>query len=164
MAELLDFSDARRQGVEMDSITSNGWSCRFRFRTIKKKKRDAKGKVRGRYEGEYVYLRVVDPDGRKRDIYLGTTKGMRSPTGARNAGGRTSVDRLLEQPEIAWREVAAAGGRSRGQKAPINRAADEVRKSESYKRRGDLPHALWEICPKCEREYGEHDGSKCPTE
>src|SRR3989304_4911207 len=54
-----------------------GYRFRFRIRSIKNKKRDAKGKMRGRYEGEYVYveIRTVGTMRGKRDQYIGPVLG-----------------------------------------------------------------------------------------
>lgn len=88
------------------SMNENGWTVRFRFRTIKKK-RMKNGRTRGRYEGKYVYLRVTSPEHLVREIYLGSTRSSRSSTS--ETGGRNG------EPQ---RELAGdvAGGRRGGQK------------------------------------------------
>lgn len=56
-----------------ESMKEAGYTVRFRIRSMKWR-RVQKGRARGFYEGKSVYLRVVGPDGKKRDVYLGNDR------------------------------------------------------------------------------------------
>lgn len=90
-----------------DSLKENGWTVRFRFRTLKYK-RVKNGRTRGRYEGKYVYIRATSPAGEVRELYLGTTSTSRSSTSGSRGRKRRAGELELH---------AGAQGRKRGQKA-----------------------------------------------
>lgn len=54
-------------------VAYGGYRFRFRIRNIKNKRRDRKGKVRGRYEGKFVYVEIKEALRRtkRRDQYIG---------------------------------------------------------------------------------------------
>lgn len=94
-----------------DSLTVNGWTVRFRFRTIKKK-RKVNGKTRGRYEGKYVYIRVTSPKHQVRDFYAGAGEDLvqvlakgrgrkaaaAAPASSKNGRGRTQGKKAAARP------------------------------------------------------------------
>jgi len=67
-----------------------------------KKRRRVKGRARGFYEGIYVYVRVRLPDGKRRDIYLGTPGEARAP-GRPKGGERHRELRSSDVGRAEWR-------------------------------------------------------------
>jgi len=83
-----------------------GYHLKLRERSMRWRKRDAKGKACGFWEGKRVYLYVQGPDGHEREIALGSdTKSVGAD--AAKQGRRHAQDEL----EL----VRARSGRDRGQ-------------------------------------------------
>lgn len=94
------------------SMRLEGWTVQIRVRT-KRRRRRVNGKARGFYEGKTVSLTVTDPQGRSRELHLGTERlslklaGDWDPRGGEKASNNNELEDVRQ------------GGRKRGQKAAV---------------------------------------------
>lgn len=104
----------------MDSIEQLRWKVQLRIRTLKKRRRDASGRARGFYEGKYVYVRVTDPHGRRREIYLGAGDHL-----VENAGPR-GVERAAPASSSSSSRRGVERGGGKGRIMPLSEAPCET--------------------------------------
>lgn len=96
------------------TVSLEGFSACLRMRVVKKKRRDKKGKTRGRYEGNYVYLTVKNlGTGETREIYLGRSGNPGAPFFADPKGVEKRANLALE---LANSPATSRGVEKRGRK------------------------------------------------